>query len=304
VICSDSHYTGSLGANGTGAATPRARPPQTSDLGRCEILAAAPSHAVRTHIADALRDVAVVWFATGVAGLCRLGSCAAPAAGLLYLDGSYDRLDAARWVAGVQQFRGLWRSMPLIGYAPVTPEAFRQWGYATQAGVTEIALIGWDQLPDVVGRVAESAAARTMAFDIMQQVVDAAGPLPESALQLVRYCVEHAREGLTVGQLATDLGLSRRTMAYRLRAAELPPPESLIMWGRLLVVAWLLRNPGYSVNQAARTLGWHELSALRSLAMSYLGHSPSVLREPGAVARVAMGMTAGTRGTHGADVAR
>jgi AraC-like DNA-binding protein len=90
-------------------------------------------------------------------------------------------------------------------------------------------------------------------------------------------------------------------LAYRLKLAQLPAPEQLIMWCRLLVVAWLLEDPHCTVNEAARALGWRELSALRSLTMNYLGYQPRRLREPGAIARVAMTMVAAghrMRGIH------
>jgi hypothetical protein len=90
-------------------------------------------------------------------------------------------------------------------------------------------------------------------------------------------------------------------LAYRLKQARLPAPEPLIMWGRLLVVAWMLQDPHCTINQAARALNWRELSALRSLTMNYLGYQPRVLREAGAIARVAVAMAAcgsGTRRIH------
>ncbi len=254
------------------------------------IFAAVPSGAVRAHIADSLRPIADVLFRDRVADLVTVDRTVIPKVGLFYLDGSYDRLDSDRWIAAIRQLRALWTSLPLIGYAPVTAKAFRQGLHAASVGMDEIALHGWDTLPDVVGRVLRANGTRDMTAEIMRRVRGGIGTMPDNASAIVGYCVEHARPGLTVEQLAVEVGLSRRTLAYRLRDARLPAPESLIMWTRLLVAAWLLRDPDCSVNAAARALGWREVSGLRSLTMSYLGCQPTVLRQPGAISQIVMTM--------------
>jgi hypothetical protein len=256
------------------------------------IWAAAPLGGVRLHIADTLRQIATVRFEVAVADLNQLGCNATPAAGILYLDGSYDHTEAVRWVAQVKRLRAAWTALPLIGYAPVTPQAFQQGVHATRAGVDDIVLLGCGGLRDVVGRYIAAAVRRDMTDDILRHIVPLSMPLADDTLRIVRYCIEHARECLTVGQVARGVYSGRRTVASRLRLVHFPPPEALIMWARLLVAAWFLQDPVCTVNEAARRLGWRELSALRSLSMSYLGHQPRLLREPGAVARVVTNMIA------------
>lgn len=265
------------------------------------VLAVAPDSAVRIHITDVLRNVVTVRFATRVADLNDMPMTGKPVAALLYLDGSYDQMEPARWIEQLRQLRAAWVSLPIIGYAPLTTRAFEQGVMASRVGVDEIALRGGDMLREAVGRIVDATSRRGMSGEILRHVLAAASPLAGDALRLVRYCVENAGRGLTVGQLSAGIGLSRRTLAYRLRQANLPAPESLIMWGRLLVVAWLLQDPQCTINQAARALRFRELSALRSLAMSYLGYQPRALREPGAITKVAMAMAGGGGGTRRTD---
>jgi AraC-like DNA-binding protein len=256
------------------------------------ILVAAPVGTVRTHIAGALHHTAPLRFESDVAALNRLSCTVGPMAGLLYLDGSYDHGDALQWLAQVRQLRTTWTALPLIGYAPPTASAFQQGLRAARAGVDEIALQGSDTLRDVVDRLIATTTRRSMAAELLRHVTAVSAPLPADTLHVVRHCIEHARDCLTVDRLAHDVGMSRRTVAYRLKVARLPAPEPLIMWSRLLVAAWLLQDPHYPVNKAARALGWRELSALRSLSMNYLGHQPRLLRDVGAIARVATSMVA------------
>jgi AraC-like DNA-binding protein len=261
------------------------------------ILAAVPHGAVRVHIADTLKHLAVVRFEPGVRELNLLGDTCRPVAALLYVDGSYDQVGIPHWVAQVRQLRAAWRSLPLIGYAPLTAKAFEQGVYATNAGVNEIALQGSHMLRDAVGRIVAATASDNMVGDIMRYVTAATTPLSDTTQRIIWHCIAHAHEGLTVGTLAAAIGLSRRTLTYRLKLASLPAPEQLIMWCRLLVAAWLLRDPSCAVNDAARALGWRELSALRSLAMKYLGCQPRTLRDASAIPIVAARMAASGRRT-------
>jgi AraC-like DNA-binding protein len=244
----------------------------------------------RTHITTLMRGLVRVRHADATQ-LSALAQNASVCAGLLYLDGNYGRISHVTWLAHVSEFHQASTRRPLIAYAPVTPSAMRQCLLATQAGVHDVAIRGYDDLRLFVRRSLESHYARPMAAEIVDQVSGACGPLDEEAAQVVRCCVQEARARLTVDGLASALGLSRRTVAKRLHAAGLPAPESLIMWGRLLVAAWLLRNPRCSVARTALELGFPSAQALRGLAGRYLGYPPDALRVPSGVANVAMALS-------------
>jgi AraC-like DNA-binding protein len=215
-----------------------------------------------------------------------------PVAALLYLDGSYDRIEPAKWIAQLQTLRATCASLPIIGYAPLTGPAFEQGMLASRAGVSEIALHGRDLLCDSVARLVDAAATHGAGRELLTHVLAVAPALSGDTLGIVQYCIDRATEALTVGRLSIGVGLSRRTLAYRLSRTALPAPEQLIMWCRLLVVAWLLQEPRCTVNHAARTLNCRGPSSLRSLTMSYLGCPPRDLKDSGAIARVAAAMVA------------
>lgn len=268
------------------------------------VIVTARASDVRTHINESLRQVGTVHFTGDVGELIRFDKDVTATAGILYLDGNYDHTDADSWIRQVRVLRKLWGARPLIGYAPLTATAVRQGLDAVSAGVDTIALRGCDTLRHVMTRLANSRTRHDMTGEVGRHVLVAMASLSHSALQIVHYCIEHAADRLTVETLATEMGVSRRTLANRLMAAQLPPPEPLIMWTRLLVATWMLQDPHYSVNQAARALGWQEFSALRSLTMKYLGHPPNALREPGSIARVAQQLAAAGRRTQCADGVR
>jgi AraC-like DNA-binding protein len=63
-------------------------------------------------------------------------------------------------------------------------------------------------------------------------------PLLSTALLQV---ASHANRRITVDALARELAMSRRTLTRRLRAACLPPPSEVILWGRLLCIGIAVR---------------------------------------------------------------
>jgi AraC-like DNA-binding protein len=94
----------------------------------------------------------------------------------------------------------------------------------------------------------------------------------------------HARAGpFTVEWLAHDLGVSRQTLASWLRDAQLPVPERLIGWSRILMVARLLEDAERPINAIARTLQFSSVSDLRHLVGRYTGCTPTQLRGGGGV---------------------
>jgi AraC-like DNA-binding protein len=263
----------------------------TGSATRHEILAAAQPPEVRGHIVAALRGVADVRLVSSLAGLEDSQTGDAPLLGLVYLDGQGAPADTDRWMVDVQRFRERWTAVPVIAYAPCTAEAMRQCLRAGHAGISEIAIRGIDNLAHVLGPMLERRSAQPIIRDIIGEVIQARGRLTHEALRVLRHCLDHLRDGLTVRTLADGVGVSPRTVANHLAAGRLPTPERLIMWARLLALAWLLRDEQCSVNHAAHILGGDAGGgSLRSLAARYLGHPPEWLRGPAGVGNVVRAM--------------
>ena len=89
---------------------------------------------------------------------------------------------------------------------------------------------------------------------------------------------EHGRD------LASSLGLSRRTLLRWTDRAGLPPPRKLLAWMRILRACELLDDPGRSVLSVANATGYASDSGLRRITQKFLRASPTELRERGAFA--------------------
>ena len=102
--------------------------------------------------------------------------------------------------------------------------------------------------------------------------------VPIAALPVLRYCLEHPTTAPDVPVLARALGVSRQTLAARLRAAGLPGPRALSIWCRLLLAAELLAGEGRTVDQVALTLDFASANAFRNLLRRYADLGPGDLR--------------------------
>jgi AraC-like DNA-binding protein len=99
----------------------------------------------------------------------------------------------------------------------------------------------------------------------------------------LRYCLEHARRDLSVEEVAAAMGVHRKTLVDRLRAARLPPPRAMIGWCRLLMAARMLDDPARTVEQVALKLDFPSGAALRNMFKRYTGLRTAEVRENGGV---------------------
>lgn len=80
--------------------------------------------------------------------------------------------------------------------------------------------------------------------------------VPASAWRFTELALRSMGRGrLTVGKLATGLGVSQRTLERTWRDAPLPAPKELLEWLSLLLAGLLSAQSGISVASAARALG-------------------------------------------------
>lgn len=105
--------------------------------------------------------------------------------------------------------------------------------------------------------------------------------LPRPARAVVEHCVLHGREPLTVAGVAAALGVHRKTLVLRLRAAGLPEPRAVLAWIRLCLVAHALDESGVSIERIAMDFGYPSAPALRNLCKRLTGLRLSEIRDGG-----------------------
>jgi len=178
----------------------------------------------------------------------------------------------------VRTIREGFPSVPVVAYCALSPDSSREILALARAGVNDLILRGVDD----VGVALRSVIATAQEHCGAKHVLEAITPLvPPSVVPFLRYCLEHARQAVTVADAAAALGVHRKTLVDRLATAQLPTPSAMIAWCRLTLAAQMLEDPARSVEQVALLLDFSSAASLRNMLKRYTGLSPREVRENG-----------------------
>ncbi|HEY0780798.1 MAG TPA: helix-turn-helix domain-containing protein [Gemmatirosa sp.] len=193
--------------------------------------------------------------------------------------------DGAPTEEAVRALRARHPDVPVVGHVAAQPGMSPDVLALARAGVHELVVAGIDDVGVTLRAILTRASRRSTAERVLADVM----PLvPLAALPVLRYCLEHTTQAPDVPALARALGVSRQTLATRLRQAGLPGPRALSAWCRLLLAAELLAGEGRPVDEVALTLDFASANAFRNLLRRYADLGPSdVRRDRGASLRAA-----------------
>ncbi len=199
--------------------------------------------------------------------------CAGSPVSLVVLEA---RGDVPEEMEQLRQLRLRNPSLPVIAYlsARTTVEQAFEVG---RAGADAVLAEGEDEVAAAV----LSLVDRTLADGVGEFVRRAAADLKPTARDAIQLVVARAHERLSPAQLASLLGVRRKTLARRLAAAGCPNPQRLITWGRLIMAGRLLENERRSADAVAAALGFPSGSAFRNTCQRYLNASPRQIRARG-----------------------
>jgi AraC-like DNA-binding protein len=179
-----------------------------------------------------------------------------------------------------ERVRALIPTSTIILYCQLAPEIARVLLLAGRLGADRVVLRGYDDLNRVV---AEALHERRHA-DAVEQIVKRLDLASDAAADLVAQAIRRAFDGpVSVEQLAGELGVDRRTLYNRLRAAGLPSAAALISWSRLFAAGWLLDDQMQTVGSIGRSLRFTSASELRGMLSRYVHAKPTDLRRHGAL---------------------
>jgi len=108
--------------------------------------------------------------------------------------------------------------------------------------------------------------------------------LPPLAQEAIRWAIENAESRPQVSDLAAAMGVKPRTLLRGLQAADLAPPRTLLLWGRLVQASHLLERPHGTVENVAFRLGYATAGTLRKALKEHVGCTPTALQRRGGLA--------------------
>lgn len=171
-------------------------------------------------------------------------------------------------------------SIPVVMYVALSNESSSQVLEYARAGVSQLIFQGVDDLRTPMRAAVNTAMDHASALALVDEFDRL---VPANLVPFLRYALEHARRDIGVEEAATAMGIHRKTLVDRLRAARLPSPRTIIGWSRLLMAARLLDDPGRTVEQVALKLDFPSGTALRNMFKRYTGLRTSEVRENGGV---------------------
>lgn len=176
-------------------------------------------------------------------------------------------------------------SIPVLAALVISPDQSDHLVRLGGAAVMDIISIGHDDTPEALRHRLAAAEGRPLK-QLLEQVLPA--DLPCRARAILDAASRVVSAGGHGRDLATALGLSRRTLLRWCDAAMLPPPRRLLAWMRILLAAELLDDPGRSVLGVAMGCGYSSDSGLRRVMMKFVQRNPTELRKRGAFAAASM----------------
>lgn len=170
--------------------------------------------------------------------------------------------------------------IPVIGYADGDGQDADAIADLLEAGVHEMVLRGVDDMvPFLALKFARADETRAAAAALAR----ISSMLPVRLLPVARYLLAFPRDGHSVADVASALGINRKTLTNWCASESCPPPRVLITWCRLLLAAELLQAPRLPVEHVADSLSFPSASAFRNLCQRYFGFRPRRLKEDGAM---------------------
>lgn len=186
-----------------------------------------------------------------------------------------------------EELRDVLREFPsatLVAALCVTPEHSAVLATLSAWGVAEwIDLVG-ENTPAGVARRLRMVQSRPL-----QRLLARALPrgVPSRTQSLLLTAAEVVASGGQAPEFAAALGAALRTVPRWCERADLPPPQRLLAWLRLLLAADLLDDPSRSLEAIARATGYAGAPSLKTALRNLVESTPRALREHGAFDTVA-----------------
>lgn len=168
-------------------------------------------------------------------------------------------------------------SPPVLAYCRAGGEHTGEIRKFVLAGVRELVFEGVDDMGVALRSVLSSAQQAQVGERVANTLLTA---LPPILGPFVRYVTAHP-ETQRVIDVANALGYNRKTLVNHCAQAAAPPPQELLAWCRLAVVAELLCTTPRTIESIGLQLDFPSDTALRNMMKRYTGLRASDVRVRG-----------------------
>jgi AraC-like DNA-binding protein len=188
-------------------------------------------------------------------------------------------LDGDAGIASVEQLRAQFPSLPLVLYTTLTPAMAGVLLRLGRAGVHRVVFVRFEDAPGNLRRVIATELERAAAHQVMRLLEPAFRGLPAPLRLALEQMLHTPGERVNVSTLAETAGLGLEECRTWFARAHLPTPRVVMVLTRLLYAHRLLLDPGYTIDDVARKLGYGKTRTLQVQLRAVFSMTARELRE-------------------------
>ncbi|MFQ5704918.1 MAG: helix-turn-helix transcriptional regulator [Gemmatimonadales bacterium] len=178
----------------------------------------------------------------------------------------------------IERFRVFFPSLPLIVYTELTPDIPAVLLKLGQAGIRDVVVVEHDDHPERLGDLLVKAAAAGVAHRLISSIEDLLAKCPRELRWAIETIIREPAQVQTVQQLADRARMDRRTCLRWFARANLPTPGTVLTVLRVVYGHRLLQDPGYTVEDVAKKLGFSQVRTFVQHVRDVFGVTPKELR--------------------------
>ena len=171
----------------------------------------------------------------------------------------------------IAQLRLLFPSLPLMLYTALTPRTAAVLLALGQRGIRHAVFAHVDDHPGYLRQMLVAEEARSTSQQLLAQFAWALAPLPSELRWVLEEVLRAPAEVQSVQQVAARARVDRRTFERWFTRVGLPSPRHFLAAARVLYAHLLLQDPGFTIEDVARRLGYAQAKTLQLHAHTYLG---------------------------------
>ena len=178
----------------------------------------------------------------------------------------------------IERLRVLFPSLPLILYTTLTPHTAGVLLALGQRGIQHVIFSNYNDHASRLREVLGQEEARSSSRQLLDQLAGALAPLPSELRWVLEEALRSPGEVQTVGQVAVRARVDRRTCERWFTRVGLPSPRHFLSAARVLYAHRLLQDPGFTIEDVAKRLGYAQTKTLQIHARAYLGLTAGEMR--------------------------
>lgn len=178
----------------------------------------------------------------------------------------------------IERLHLLFPSLRLILYTSMTPQLATVLLALGPCGIRQVLLRGVDDHPERLRELVASEAMHAASNKLLDQLAAALVPLPAELRWVLEDALRTPGEVLTILQLAARARVDRGTCARWFARAGLPSPREILAAARVLYAHRLLKDPGFTIEDVAKRLGYAQAKTLQQHARKYLDLTAGEMR--------------------------